>query len=266
MPSYRARFAILPLVFGCGMGFFAPPLTVRAQTPAPLPPVAPISAKTGSLQNKTFVLRWLKPSEFVRQVVPPTTSDTKPALFTLPPGVTQLSPDDPKNRVFIQGTPEAVAQMESVARLMDVEPRRVQLTLRIFRAPVNAVIKPGSAFSKSDVISTAVVSGVSNQAQMFQAIGDGQLFRVEITPHVNGDNTVALQASFSEIAASSLTSAVPTKNEPANGQIQKDVRLVSRRVVNGGTIVAVSLPDRKKPNLAYYLEVTPLADAPRQNP
>ena len=91
---------------------------------------------------------------------------------------------------------------------------------------------------------------------MLHAIGDGKLFRVLVTPHINGDNTVTLTASLSEISALFTTTSPVT---------DKQTRQWTRRIASGTRIITASVTSPAAKDMAYYLEVTPVV-APRQEP
>lgn len=276
----RARFGSFSFAVLCAVcgAFFAASPSAHAQAAAAAAPivVVPTPAKSGSVQSASFDLRWLKPSQLVQQLMTPSADDSeKPSRLAsaLPPGLLRVSPDDTTGRVFVQGTPDAVAQIQTIARLLDVEPRRIQLSLRILRAPINTFINPATHLPQSEVVTTVTAACVNNQPLTLHAIGDGQLFRVQIMPHVNGDDSLSVRADLSEIsvAASVAAPVVPRATTSPNAKpptdTRNDTRIWARRIVNGATVIAVSVPDLKNKNMSLYLEVTPLAfAAPKPTP
>ena len=265
MPRFSVSPFALPLTAALCFCAFAPAARAQAKPkkpaklsqPAPPPkgtkgkkPAAPViapPAATEILQNLTITLRFMKPSEFVVNLVPSGSAGSTPEK-SLPPGLLRVSPDDVEKRVFVQGTPEAVALLQKIAALLDVAPRQVVLQLRILRAAVNAETVPDFA-KTAEVVTTVSSFGPSNLPVLLYAIGDGQLFKLYITPHVNSDETITMSADLSQIPTASLVGT----------QVKQESRLWTRRTQSGTPLVAASLPNFKNRATAFYLEVTPTA-------
>ena len=218
------------------------PASLRAQTPA-----APPAAKAAA-QSETLVLRWIKPSEFVRQLTPP---DLNGDSVSLAPGLTRLSPDDAKGRILVQGSEKALAQLHEIVPLLDVEPRQVSLTARILRVPAGTTVSidPAAPRLRGIVVTTAQAKARNNERVTLYAVGDGKLFHVELAPHVNGDRTVTITMAVSDGSQSAPSggeaSAVPAK-----------IKSETRRTQSGTPLVASLLPVSGLNNTQYYLEVT----------
>ena len=258
--SFAASCAVVSLAAPQARAQTAPrkkPAPMKAKpgkpSPKPAPPIAPAAppAAAVTLQSLTVNLRFMKPTEFVQRLLGSSSTDTTGMVY-LPNGIVRVSPDDPQKRVFVQGTPESVAKIQEIARLLDVTPQKVRLELRVLRAVVNANLTPESA-KQSEVITTVSSESASSKPVLLHALGDGQLFRLLVTPKINADNTITLVADLSELAN------LPASKTPT---VKQETRLWTRRVQNGATIIAASLPNFKNRDTEYFLEVTPSVTLP----
>ncbi len=192
------------------------------------------------------------------RLAPTDRSDKLGVASLVPTGITSLSPDDTRNRLTVKGTPEAIKQIENIARLLDVKPRLVRLQVRILRAPVMTNSAPEAELPESRVVVTAEGSVRNNVPLNLNAVGDGQLFRVFVTPHINGDQTISLSAEFSEVSSiPPISVAAPDGAQTAAIQV-KNSRLWTRRIAGGTRTVLASVPNEADRTAAYYLEITPV--------
>ena len=192
------------------------------------------------------------------QLAPIDRSDKRVAASLVPVGITSLSPDDTRNRLTVKGTPEAIKQIENIARLLDIKPRQVRLQVRILRAPASASISLTGELPESRVVTTGEAVVRNNAPLNLNAVGDGQLFRVFVTPHINGDQTVSLSAEFSEVSSiPSGSVATPDTMQTAAIQV-KNSRSGTRRVAKGTRTILASVPNQTNRAAAYYLEITPV--------
>ena len=224
--------------------------TAQAATPVP----NQLGGTTKS--ERSVVLRFIKPSEFMAQLAPGDRADRPVIASLVPIGITSLSPDDTKNSLTITGTPEAVRQIEEIVRLLDVKPREVRLQVRILRAPIMANIAPEAELPESRVVATADAVVRNNAPLNLHAVGEGQLFRVFVTPHINGDRSITLSAELSEVSAVSLSSV--SKGTHIADMNIKNARTWTRRIAGGTRTVVSSVPNEIDHAAAYYLEITPV--------
>ena len=177
--------------------------------------------------------------------------DDDGGLRVIVPGLTRLSPDDDKGRILVQGSEKALTQLHEIAPLLDVEPRQVSLTARILRVPAGTTVSidPAAPRLRGIVVTTAQAKARNNERVTLYAVGDGKLFHVELTPHVNGDHTVSIT-----MAVADGSQSAPIWYDP--GAVPAKIKSETRRTQSGTPIVASLLPVSGLNNTQYYLEVT----------
>ncbi len=236
------------------------PSSGRAQTPAQTP--APPVAKNSESPSVVLHFRWIKPSEFVASLTQPRKEeDDAENSWTPYSGLQRVSPDDATNRVFVQGSGAAVKQIQELAQLVDVEPRRVYLTVRILRAPANQFApfaEPDQKLRKGTVISGAAAVFKNNEAITLHAVADGQPFHIPLTPHINGDDSVSLTVDVSDAPVPLSEPFAPLGGKEAKAKPGGEKRFGTQRLAPEAKLLVASKPYWKDSNLAYYLEITPV--------
>lgn len=230
------------------------------------------TTKAGSpSKSAVLVLRWIKPTRFIELITLVQDFENKTQTISLiPSGLVRMSPDDTTGRLFMQGTPASLTQIQEISRLLDVQPRRVRLSVRILRGPANQFYEfgePNQKLSRAAVVSSAAALYANSETIALHAMGDGRAFHLPLTPHINGDNSVTLTMDLSAFPASppslSFDSIIETnKTEP--GGSAKRVR--TKRISDGDTLLVALGPDLKNKDSAYYLEITPVVAVPTAAP
>ena len=253
---FRPSAFMLPLV---ALAALVPFSAAHAQTSAPL--ATATATRDKDVESNTFTLRWIKPSRFIANLAYPAGPEQPTGDTLMPAGLRRISSDDTTGRVFVQGTPEALAQIQEISRLLDVDPRRVRLSIRILRAPANQVTilgEPDQKLRKGEVVSSAAALFQNNEANTLYAFGDGKLFRVPLTPHINGDYSVSVAIDLSSLPASVFSVPSLAGIKESKTELPPQKHIMTRRVQNGAMILAAAGPDVKNKDLAYYLEITPI--------
>ncbi len=134
--------------------------------------------------------------------------------------------------------------------------------------PLN-IIMDDKPLPKSEALTTVTGAFSNNETQTFSAIGDGQLFRLQLTPHVNGDESVSVTVTFFPLPTASGPMPIntrPLSNADRETQSQKFARTTTRRVLNGETGYMLYAPIFQNRDMAYYLEITPSVQPRQERP
>lgn len=214
--------------------------------------------------TETLRLKYIEPSHFITAVTGTTLpSQDAPGQLVLPRGIERLIPDETARTVTVRGTPEGLSKLREMARFMDVAPRRVRLGLRLLRYTYPA----GGKDPIKEEIGALTTNAANNTPVNLTAFGDGSLFRIEVTPHVNGDNSVSLRVKLSVQTPGqqkpSSVKTVETTNYrrllPGRSEIVTAIS-TDGPVESNGAYYAVppeSLRAKDKPLTVYYLEAAP---------
>lgn len=155
-------------------------------------PSAPARAAEVGSVIETVQLRYLKPSAAARnlnQVLggPSTSSGT-----FIHPGIADLTPNDGDSTLIIAGTSSAVGEVKTLLRLLDVRPRRVQVKTRLFEVRFPRVGVP-----RETLISSSTFTGNNNETVSLSVRSPSEPgMNIEVTPHINGDNSISLAAAL----------------------------------------------------------------------
>ena len=246
LPHFISRFFV-PAAFAAAM---LAPASVRAQTPAAPP--------QGPTQSLTIVLRFIKASDLLAGLLPLPEADLTRNSYAPMQGLFRVSPDDTKSRVFVQGTPEAVSRLQKLAELLDVEAKPLQIRVRILRGPADARIRGSTQLNEGIVVTSTWGVGKNNEKLLLQAIGEGELFRIAVTPRIHPDNSLTLSADLSRIANTDLENTKsPSGMTRSSLQTSKETVQWTRRIASGGRIIVASVASTRDAGTAYYLEITP---------
>lgn len=152
-------------------------------------PVAPVGASAG----ETVRLKYISPSHFVRTLNFTVASDdaSKPAGSFLK-GITRIDVDDPAKELRVSGDPESISQLKQIAALLDIDPRRCELHVRVLRYSLADFSRRG--VPEVIAIGTGIVN--NNARMVLTLLGAGRVFTAQLYPHVNRDNTVSVGASL----------------------------------------------------------------------
>ena len=249
---------LLPRFFGfCAVcAALSSPYACAQTTPA-----TPPAASRTEQQRESLVLRWIKPSDFVRRLAEVTDADGKQTILA---GFGRVAPDDARRRVVLQGTPRVMKNLHELVQLLDVEPKHAAFTLRVLRFPADKMViyNPDDlpeqrVLRGGEVVTTATAKTDNNVPVVVYAIGDGRLFHITVTPHINGDDTVTTSMEL-----------VEGSQVAANAAADKNAHTEARRAPKGERVIATKYPVFDGKNSKYYLEVTPvvrprLSDAPQ---
>ncbi|HVK06219.1 MAG TPA: secretin N-terminal domain-containing protein [Armatimonadaceae bacterium] len=214
----------------------------------------------GNQRTETLDLTYVKPSEVVAALATGSKAGEGGAPPLLPAGLSRVSPDDAAGTLTVRGSAASIDELREMTRLLDVAPRRVRLNVRILRGTFT-----GKAVEAVTEVAAFTSEVTNNRAGESTAIGDGHIFRARLTPHVNGDGSVSLAASLSQVTQ---TDGHPLPEPPraVHARIAGGgVALLAAGEPSGGTTTripitgqagTVQLPDGRKPGPLYLLEVT----------
>lgn len=199
MKNHAAVALLLPLMTLTVWSGFCPPAAAQAASPAAGSP-----AKQ-KVTSATIPLRFCPPSAVVKAVVwPDAAMAGHPASISrprslVPAGVSALTPDDVQKTLTVRGTPAGIAELRKIVRLLDVEPRALRLEVRVLRSrdPAPAADRPldeEHAMNGAMMVTGGMAQTTNNRPVEIDVLGDGQGFRIELVPHVNGDDSVSLLA------------------------------------------------------------------------
>ena len=247
------------------VGAAAAPRFASAQTAAP--PAAPIQtapSEAAPTQSKTLVFQFIRASDFAASLLPPEDGDVPPDWRPIN-GLLRLSPNDARNTVFVEGSPDAIERAQALAALLDVEARSLQIKVRILRGPSDARVRARTQLNDGIVVTDVLGLGKNNRKMVLQAVGDGELFRITLIPKVNADNSVTITAELDKIVHFISTRTITTQRGEMKREDMRADQLSSqwtRRIPSGGRVIAASVSNNKDPDTAYYLEIAPTLVSP----
>ena len=156
----------------------------------------------------------------------------------LPPGIASVLPNKRDNSLTLRGTAEAVARLKETIRLLDIQPREVTIKLRLVRVPLTPSDEEEATPRSEEVIGAPILVTLNNQTGRVAVRGRGG-YEVEITPRINGDNSVTLSAELRLLGL--------------NNQVVSSARGTRRVTTPGERLLAVS----DAANTRIVLEATP---------
>lgn len=215
--------------------------------------------------TETLRLKHIAPSGFIFVMAGTNTSSQgQEAEPLMPRGIERLMPDEAAWTLTVRGTPEGVNRLREMARLMDVASRRVLLPLRILRYTYSETVKAPAI----EEVGALTANGTNNATLRLTAFGDGSLFNVEVTPHINGDDSVSIRAALSIQTPGEKPSQVKMAKVTNFRRILPGKRAVVTGTALPGVLEAAGIqevyllpPDsltvKDKPATLYYLEAAP---------
>jgi type II secretory pathway component GspD/PulD (secretin) len=155
--------------------------------------------------------------------------------------------------LLVTGTPEAVRQLMQGVRLLDVQPRQVMV-----RAELVLVADSNAGKGKKRVIWSPMMRGLNAQemAVRVESSGAGKgidLNNLIVTPRINADNSVTLDASWT----GDITVRVDAKSQPLRIQHKASSTV---RTPSGSTIVLTGTIVKRsgnEPDAELLLFLTP---------
>jgi hypothetical protein len=212
----------------------------------------------GNDRSETLTLKHVTPSSLVALLAQPSIQ-SKEAFSSpmMPDGITQISPDDLSGKLLVRGSAESVKRLRTIAMLLDVPSQTVRLPIRIWRME-SAQDSPNPV---RRLVATATTQTVNNRAADVIAMGDGHVFQIRLTPHVNTNGVKAVT-----LASTFVSSAKGLPLPDLGGKAGSSVR------VRPGTAVCFAVNTIRKrenrdltgkitvsdePRFGYVAEVTP---------
>ena len=102
-------------------------------------PASSRQGETGNVVSLTLRLRHLKPSDFLTSLAGPGAARAVAEPF-LKRDVERADADDATGTVFLRGRRESLKEIQDLARLLDVQPKRVLLKIRVARVSRRAPV------------------------------------------------------------------------------------------------------------------------------
>lgn len=118
-------------------------------------------------ETQTFALKYTTPAAVASML----SDDTK---LMLPDGIDSMTLELKKSALTFAGTPEALEQVGSLLKLLDVPTKKVKVTLRIVQG------------QKQATVSTEAKNNKRCQ------VADPGRYEFTLMPHINGDGSVSL--------------------------------------------------------------------------
>jgi hypothetical protein len=187
------------------------------------------------LETRVLKFKYMLPMDFTLMLADANYNNTlktlpapkpkMPQRSLIPSGVESLSPDNLKQELTVRAELGAIAELEALQRLLDVKVRELSITLTVDS-------------------SKATTRAFNNAPALLSALAQGKAYALQVTPHLNGNNTISLAIS---IPTDELT-VINWGDSKQGGGIQADGTIFTfRRVAFGEKItfkwgsVAVSL-------------------------
>lgn len=164
-----------------------------------------------------------------------------------------ISPNDDKRYLLVEGTPEGVNRLREIIRLLDVSQKTLKLEARILlQNPTEGASKPMPA-----KVATAIMEIENNRLSDVVLVGQGRVFRFQMTPHMNGDGTVTLFTRFADARVTSQVSG----SYHSFGRNTANTRRIK---VGGPEIIAGFAVGNEPPVNAIVTKDSPRAETPTQ--
>jgi hypothetical protein len=218
--------------------------------------VAMAGRPVGDEVTVTVSLKNVTPSSVVTLLAAPRNRSN--GTFTepvLPPGVTQVNPDDAAGKLTVRGQSDDVSRVREIARLLDYSPQPgVRLSIRIWR--MEGLLDTPNPPRR--LVATAVTQSVNNRIADVTAVGDGHVFQIRLLPQVNDKKTVTLITGFGATRV-----GVPLARYEETTHSTRRVKtgmtaLFSATMLRRGRDIGegkASVPE--EPRFGYAMEVTP---------
>ncbi len=220
--------------------------------PCAAAPPAPVAVPLKRALPSEIARLLLSPSGFVTNADGPAAvaSDGTPlpSAALLPPGIVSLAPDDDARVLRVQGTPEGIAALRNLVRLLDVPRAFVRLSVRLLR------VQRGGA--RQVLASAEATTGNSVPVPVTLRIAEpsavvGDVIAV-ISPRINGDGSVTLAVGLRVV-------------DPVSGATRRSLEAQQRlRPGRRATFSALDVPG-DGPNARparVLLEITPRKTGP----
>ncbi|WP_309708349.1 hypothetical protein [Armatimonas sp.] len=176
------------------------------------------------LETRILKFKYMQPMDFTLMLADanynytlktfPAPKPKTPSRSLIPSGVESLSPDNLAQELTVRAEPRAIAEIEALQRLLDVKIRELGITFTVDS-------------------SKAATRTFNNAPTLLSVLAQGKAYALQVTPHLNGNNTVSLAIS---IPTDELT-VVNWGDSKQGGGIQADGTIFTfRRVAFGKPI------------------------------
>jgi type II secretory pathway component GspD/PulD (secretin) len=208
--------------------------------------------------TERIALRFARPSEITRLInEKPPTDDAPESSSLLPEGTKSVTADEADKTLVVQGTAQAIEQVKSIVRLLDVPKPRVDLRIRLVRV---AFAADGTA--KSTTPSAPIITSVENNMRATTRVEDQKTtWSVTVVPRINGDGSITVVGALSRREPGNVVS-VSVKGSRRLG-LRNTARLLGVTDSNDEAaqeqVGSGKDPQSGGAQTVWYLEVTPWA-------
>ena len=152
----------------------------------------------GETVTQTFPITFHKPSVILKALQNPeqpgfagSIDPPQPKSF-IPSGITNIVPNNADKTITATGTQTSVNELKQLLGFLDVKPRQVVLRTRLQEIS----LAPDGGHTRT-ILQTSLLNATNNQTVHTAISGANQdEITVLLTPHINGDHSISLQAKF----------------------------------------------------------------------
>jgi hypothetical protein len=171
---------------------------------------APVLAAQNEIVTEVITLNFMKPTNFLKCLeetggsgffttqAGTATVETEKAKSLMPAGVSSSVPNNEAKTITLTGTKSAIEEVKHIARLLDVRPWQIGMKVRLVETRIDS-----SRRRTRSIIQTSTLMTTNNrpvQTAITTAEGgdipEFSLLSLQLTPHVNGDNSLSLLANL----------------------------------------------------------------------
>jgi len=224
--------------------------TACAAPPRQQPPAA--APAPSATDESLILLKHTKPQQIIPLLK---RSGGKGSPAGLPEGIVSIAPYADKPALRVRGNAEGIDTLRGLVSLLDVEPRRVQLQVRVLRA------RFGSDGSRQETTITTRTSAVVSNHPLSLPIPpeSGRVFSLAITPRLTDDGRVATIAKFGILWEDRINTGFERATTLSTGRTTRVTGLTNAKLQKTSEEIALGrVPARwTGAFVAYYVEIRP---------